>query len=95
MVDIASTSPAKIFGMYPEKGTVAIGSDADLVVWDPNKRFSLSHQNLHMKADYAAYEGKEVTGAPRTVLSRGEVIIDQGKQIGRSGRGRFVRRKTR
>jgi dihydropyrimidinase len=95
MVQISATSPAKIFGMYPEKGSVAIGSDADLVVFDPHKKITLSQDNLHMKVDYAAYEGKEVTGAPRTVLSRGEVIVDRGKLLGRPGRGRFVRRKTR
>jgi dihydropyrimidinase len=94
-VEVSATAPAKIFGMYPEKGTVAVGSDADLVVWDPKKKFMLSHKNLHMRADYAAYEDKEVTGAPKTVLSRGEVIIDNGNALGRKGRGRFVRRKTR
>jgi dihydropyrimidinase len=93
-VEITSTAPAKIFGMYPEKGTVAIGSDADLVVWDPEKRFTLDKENLHMKVDYAAYPGKTVTGAPRTVLSRGEVIVDRGKWMGKTGRGKFIRRKT-
>ncbi|MCC7381546.1 MAG: dihydropyrimidinase [Deltaproteobacteria bacterium] len=93
-VEISATAPAKIFGMYPEKGTVAIGSDADLVVWDPHKKLELSHKNLHMKADYAAYEGKVVTGAPRTVMSRGEVIVQDDKFLGRVGRGRFVRRRT-
>lgn len=93
-VEISATAPAKIFGMYPDKGTVAIGSDADLVVWDPHKKLELSHKNLHMKADYAAYEGKVVVGAPRTVMSRGEVIVQDDKFLGRVGRGRFVRRRT-
>ena len=93
-VEIASTAPAKIFGLYPQKGTVAVGSDADLVVWDPEKKLVLDKENLHMRVDYAAYPGRTVTGTPRTVLSRGEVIVDQGKQVGRKGRGRFLRRKT-
>ncbi len=92
-VEISSTAPAKIFGMYPKKGTIAVGSDADIVVWDPNKQFELSHKNLHMKADYAAYEGKVVTGAPKTVLSRGETVIaDTTKLVGKKGRGKFLRR---
>ena len=93
-VEITSTAPAKIFGMYPEKGTIAVGSDADVVIWDPEKRFSLDKENLHMRVDYAAYPGKTVVGAPRTVLSRGEVVVDRGKFLGRPGQGRFVRRKT-
>lgn len=93
-VEITSTAPAKIFGMYPEKGTIAVGSDADVVIWDPEKRFTLDKENLHMKVDYAAYPGKTVIGAPRTVLSRGEVVVDRGKFLGRPGRGQFLRRKT-
>jgi dihydropyrimidinase len=93
-VEITSTAPAKIFGIYPDKGTVAVGADADLVIWDPEKRFELSHKNLHMRADYAAYEGKTVIGAPKTVLSRGEIVVDDDKFLGRPGRGRFVRRRT-
>jgi dihydropyrimidinase len=93
-VEITSTAPAKIFGLYPEKGTIAVGSDADIVVWDPEKRFTLDRENLHMKVDYAAYPGKTVIGAPKTVLSRGEVIVDGTKLLGKKGRGRFVRRKT-
>src|SRR5262249_9443886 len=71
-VEITSTAPAKIFGLYPRKGTIAIGADADLVVWDPERKLELSKENLHMKVDYAAFPGKVVTGAPKTVLSRGE-----------------------
>jgi dihydropyrimidinase len=94
-VEIAATAPAKIFGMYPQKGTIAVGSDADIVVWDPNKKLSLDKENLHMKVDYAAYPGKVVTGAPKIVLSRGEVVVDAaGKFLGKVGRGRFQRRKT-
>jgi dihydropyrimidinase len=93
-VEISATAPAKIFGMYPRKGTIAVGSDADIVVWDPNKRFRLDKENLHMKVDYAAYEGKTVIGAPRAVLSHGETIVENDKFLGKAGRGRFVRRST-
>jgi dihydropyrimidinase len=93
-VEITSTAPAKIFGLYPRKGTIAVGADADVVVWDPEKRYELSHKNLHMKADYASYEGKVVTGAPSQVLSRGELIVDNDKMLGRKGQGGFLRRAT-
>ncbi|MFO0722367.1 MAG: dihydropyrimidinase [Myxococcota bacterium] len=94
-VEITSTAPAKIFGMYGKKGTVAVGADADIVIWDPKKSFELSHKNLHMKADYAAYEGKTVAGSPRAVLSRGELIVERDRWVGRGrGRGEFVRRRT-
>jgi dihydropyrimidinase len=91
-VEITATAPAKIFGLYPRKGSVAIGADADLVVWDPEKRLTLDLENLHMRVDYAAYPGKTVIGAPRTVLSRGEVIVDGDRFLGRAGRGQFVKR---
>jgi dihydropyrimidinase len=92
-VEISATAPAKIFGFFPRKGTIAVGSDADIVVWDPNKKFELSHKNLHMKSDYAAYEGKVVTGAPKTVLSRGETVIaDTTRLVGKKGRGKILRR---
>jgi dihydropyrimidinase len=93
-VEITSTAPAKIFGLYPKKGTIAVGADADVVVWDPEKRFELSHKNLHMRADYAPFEGKTVIGAPSQVFSRGELIVEHDKLIGHKGRGQFVRRGT-
>lgn len=97
-VEITSTAPAKIFGLYPKKGSLGIGADADVVVWDPKRRFTLSHQNLHMRVDYAAYPEKTVTGSPRYVLSRGELIVDataeQPRFFGRPGRGKFQRRST-
>lgn len=93
-VEITSTAPAKIFGLYPQKGTIAVGSDADVVIWDPEKRLTLDKENLHMRVDYAAYPGKTVIGAPRTVLSRGDVVVDQGKFLGQAGRGNFIRRRT-
>ncbi len=93
-VEITSTAPAKIFGLYPRKGNICIGADADVVVWDPEKRFALSHENLHMRADYAAYEGKTVVGAPTHVLSRGELVVEDDRFLGQKGRGRFLRRAT-
>jgi len=94
-VEITSTAPAKIFGMFPRKGTIAPGSDADIVVWDPEAVQTLSHKTLHMKVDYNPYEGRKVTGAARTVLSRGRVVIDGGKYTGKPGSGRFIRRDAR
>jgi dihydropyrimidinase len=91
-VEITSTAPAKIFGLYPHKGTLAVGADADLVVWDPNKKHVLSQKTLHMRVDYSPYEGQEVTGAPAYVLSHGEVIVDHFKYVGKKGDGRFVKR---
>ncbi len=93
-VEITSTAPAKIFGMFPKKGTVAPGADADLVVWDPDHEHTLSHANLHMRVDYSPYEERVVRGAPTHVLSRGEVIVERGSFKGQKGRGRFLRRST-
>jgi dihydropyrimidinase len=91
-VDVVSTAPAKLFGLYPRKGTIAPGADADLVVWDPEKRQDLSVAHLHMRVDYSPYEGKVVQGAPAQVLSRGRVIVDGGSFLGQRGTGRFLKR---
>ena len=93
-VEITSTAPAKIFGLYPRKGTITPGADADIVIWDPEKRFALDHKNMHSKADYAPFEGKTVTGAPTHVLSRGEVVVENNVHIGKVGRGQFQKRAT-
>ena len=93
-VEITSTAPAKIFGLYPHKGTIAVGADADLLVWDGDKRHTLSDKTLHMRVDYTPYEGREVIGAPTHVLSRGKVIIENGQYLGRKGDGKFVKRHT-
>ncbi|APR86893.1 Dihydropyrimidinase [Minicystis rosea] len=93
-VEITSTAPAKIFGLYPHKGTIAIGADADLLVWDGEKKHVLSHETLHMRVDYTPFEGKEVMGAPTHVLSRGKVVVENGKYVGRKGDGRFAKRST-
>jgi dihydropyrimidinase len=93
-VEITSTAPAKIFGLYPHKGTIAIGADADLVVWDPKKKHVLSQKTLHMRVDYSPYEGQEVTGAPAYVLLGGKVVVDHFKYVGNAGDGRFLKRAT-
>jgi len=94
-VELTSTSPAKIFGMFPRKGTIAPGSDADIVVFDPNRTVTLAAKTLHMNVDYNPYEGRKVTGATDTVLSRGRLVIEDGTFVGRAGAGSFVKRATR
>jgi len=94
-VELTSTSPAKIFGLFPKKGTIAPGSDADIVIFDPEKRWRISKKTTHMNVDYNPYEGREVTGAADTVISRGRVIIDNGKFVGKAGAGSFLRRAGR
>jgi dihydropyrimidinase len=94
-VELTSTSPAKIFGLFPRKGTIAPGSDADIVVFDPEKKQTLSAKTLHMKVDYNPYEGREVSGVSEVVLSRGRVIVENGKFTGRAGAGSFLKRSPR
>jgi dihydropyrimidinase len=94
-VELTSTSPAKIFGLFPKKGAIAPGSDADIVVFDPNRKVTLSAKTLHQRVDYTPYEGRVVQGAAVTVISRGEVIVEGGRFVGKVGRGNFLRRKTR
>jgi dihydropyrimidinase len=94
-VEITSTAPARIFGMYPKKGAIAAGSDADLVIWDPNALHTISAGTHHMRVDYSMFEGFQVKGNARTVLSRGEVIVHDGEWRGSAGRGRFIKRQAR
>jgi dihydropyrimidinase len=94
-VELTSTSPAKIFGLFPKKGTIAPGSDADIVVFDPKKTMRLGAKALHMRVDYSPYEGREVTGVTETVISRGRIIIDHGQFVGRTGTGSFLKRTPR
>ena len=89
-----ATAPAKLFGLYPRKGTVAVGADADLVIWDPEREQSLSARALHMRVDYSPYEGRTVHGAPTHVLSRGTLIVEDGKFLGQPGAGRYVKRSA-
>ena len=91
-VEITSTTPARIFGMYPKKGEIAPGSDADLVIWDPKAPYTISAKTHHMRVDYSMFEGFQILGNAQTVLSRGEVIVDRGKWLGKAGRGQYLRR---
>jgi dihydropyrimidinase len=92
MVELLATNPAKLFGLYPRKGTIAVGSDADLVVFDPDKRVTISAATHHSRADYTLYEGTEVTGAPEVVLLRGHVLVENDELVAAPGIGRFVAR---
>jgi dihydropyrimidinase len=92
-VELVSTAPARMFGLYPRKGAVAVGSDADLVVYDPGLTHTISAASHHMNVDYSCYEGREVTGASVAVLSRGKTIIENGAYVGAKGDGRFLRRE--
>jgi dihydropyrimidinase len=91
-VELTSTAAAKLFGLFPRKGTIAVGSDADIVVFDPNEEMTISAKTHHMNVDYSAYEGMRIKGVTKTVLSRGRVIIDEGKYVGKAGDGEFLRR---
>jgi len=92
MVELLSTNPAKYFGLYPRKGTIAVGSDADLVVFDPEHKVTISAATHHSKSDYNLFEGTEVTGAPQVVLLRGRVLVEGDELVGQPGVGEFIRR---
>jgi dihydropyrimidinase len=91
-VEVACTNPAKIFGMFPRKGTIAVGSDADIVIFDPNEQHQLSVKTHHMNVDCSGYEGWHVTGKVKTVLLRGKVAIDNNQCQLEKGYGQFIRR---
>jgi dihydropyrimidinase len=92
MVELLSTNPAKLFGLYPRKGTIAVGTDADLVVFDPEQKVTISASTHHSKSDYNIFEGTEVTGTPEIVLLRGNVLVENGELVAQPGVGRFVKR---
>ncbi|HEX6662721.1 MAG TPA: amidohydrolase family protein, partial [Gaiellaceae bacterium] len=92
MVELLATNPAKLFGLYPRKGTIAVGSDADLVVFDPEKEVTISAATQRSKTDYNLYEGTEVTGTPEVVLLRGHVLVDGNELVAEPGIGQFVKR---
>jgi dihydropyrimidinase len=94
-VELVSTAPARIFGMYPKKGVIAPGSDADIVLWDPLAAHTISAATHHMRVDYSMFEGFHVKGNAREVYSRGELIVSNGKFIGKPGRGQYLRREAR
>jgi dihydropyrimidinase len=92
MVELLSTNPARYFGLYPRKGTIAVGSDADIVIFDPEKKVTISAATQHSKTDYNLYEGTEVTGSPEIVLLRGQVLVEGDQLVAEPGIGQFVRR---
>ena len=92
-VNCASTQAAKMFDLFPRKGTIQPGADADLVVFDPNYRGKISAKTHHMNVDYSAFEGWKIEGRPSVVTVRGEVAVRDGKFVGKIGRGKFLQRK--
>jgi dihydropyrimidinase len=92
MVELLATNPAKLFGLYPRKGTIAVGSDADIVVFDPEKKLTITAANQHSKTDYNLYEGTEVTGSPEVVLLRGNVLVEGDELVASPGIGQYVAR---
>jgi dihydropyrimidinase len=92
-VEITSTNAARLFGLYPRKGTIAVGSDADLLVWDPNAVRVIAAQEQFTNSDYTPYEGRSITGWPRLTVRRGEVLADSGRILAPAGSGRRVRRE--
>ena len=93
-VELVSTTPAKLFGLYPRKGTIAVGSDADLVIFDPKRKHTISAATHHMRVDYSMFEGIQVTGMADVVLSRGRVVVDGDRFLAKAGQGEFLRRAT-
>lgn len=93
-VELTSTAAAKIFGLFPRKGTIAVGSDADIVIFDPNREQTISAATHHMRVDYSAYEGWKLKGVTEIVLSRGSVIVENGEWKGKTGAGQFLKRGT-
>jgi dihydropyrimidinase len=91
-VEIVATNPAKMFGLYPRKGTIAPGFDADIVVFDPNRERVITSESHHMNVDYSCYEGMTVWGEPEVVMQRGSILVQNGKWFGKEGQGRFVPR---
>jgi len=92
-VSLVSTNPAKLFGLYPQKGVIRVGSDADIVIFDPNKKVTIDYKNLATKCDWSPFQGMKLTGYPETTISRGEIVAENGKFVGKKGRGQFVPRK--
>jgi dihydropyrimidinase len=93
-VALTSTNHARMYGLYPRKGTLAVGSDADIAIWDPERKVTVRYADLHDNAGYCPYEGRELTGWPVTVISRGDVIVDNGSLHAQRGRGKFIARGT-
>jgi len=92
-VQLCSTNPAKLFGLYPRKGSIAVGGDADIVVWDPEKQVELDWQNMQTNCDWSPFQGYKLKGYPAVTLSRGKIVAVDGKFVGEVGHGNFVPRK--
>jgi dihydropyrimidinase len=92
MVELLCTNPAKLFGLYPRKGTIAVGSDADIVVFNPEKHVTITASEHHSKVDYNLFEGTDVTGSPEVVLLRGQVLVENDELVAEPGIGQFVAR---
>ncbi|MCG8450561.1 MAG: amidohydrolase family protein, partial [Pirellulales bacterium] len=91
-VALTSTNPARIFGLYPRKGALEVGADADILIWDPDKELQYGIEHSQHRTDYNLFEGWQLKGYPRQVYLRGQLIVDQGQWHGRAGMGRFQRR---
>ena len=91
-VELTATNHAKLYGLYPQKGTIAVGSDADIAIWDPTAKGTIRNADLQHGADYTPYEGMEITGRPVTVLLRGEVAVENGELVAETGRGTYLPR---
>lgn len=92
-VEVTATNTARLFGLYPQKGTIAVGSDADLVIWDPERRWTIDGATMRSGAGHTVYDGREVRGGPEYTISRGEVVLERGRLTAERGRGRWVRRR--
>jgi len=90
-VSLSATNAAQLYGLYPRKGTIAVGADADLAIWDPNKEVTITQKMMHDAMDYTPYEGKVVKGWPTVTLLRGEPVFENGEFVGERGKGRFLR----
>jgi dihydropyrimidinase len=94
LVELFSTSAAKLFGLFPRKGTLAVGSDADIVVFDPDEESVISALTHHMNVDYNLYEGMRVKGVPQVVVANGQIVVEGGEYVGAAGDGRFLKRSS-
>jgi dihydropyrimidinase len=89
-VGLTATNPAKMYGLHPKKGSIAVGADADLVIWDHEREVKISNDFLHHDVDYTPYEGMKIRGWPDTVISRGEIVFSNNQLTAEEGRGRFI-----